>query len=43
MRIPDCETFRINTMGSYNIIESACKLGIKKIVLASSITTYGVT
>ncbi|KAH8731339.1 hypothetical protein GQ44DRAFT_604338 [Phaeosphaeriaceae sp. PMI808] len=43
MRIPDNETFRINTMGSYNIIESACKLGIKKIILASSITTYGVT
>ncbi|KAH3916109.1 hypothetical protein HBI56_037860 [Parastagonospora nodorum] len=43
MRLPDNETFRINTMGSYNIIESACKLGIKKIILASSITTYGVT
>lgn len=43
MRIPDNETFRINTMGSYNIIESACKLGIKKIILASSITTYGIT
>ncbi|KAL5121841.1 UDP-glucuronate decarboxylase activity protein [Pleosporales sp. CAS-2024a] len=43
MRIPDNETFRINTIGSYNIIEAACKLGIKKIVLASSITTYGVT
>jgi nucleoside-diphosphate-sugar epimerase len=43
MRLPDNETFRINTMGSYNIIESACKLGIKKIILASSITTYGVS
>ena len=43
MRLPDNETFRINTMSSYNIIESACKLGIKKIILASSITTYGVT
>lgn len=30
-------------MGSYNVIEAACKLGIKKIILASSITTYGVT
>jgi nucleoside-diphosphate-sugar epimerase len=30
-------------MRPYNIIESACKLGIKKIILASSITTYGVT
>jgi nucleoside-diphosphate-sugar epimerase len=43
MRITDNETFRINTMGSYNLIEAACKLGIKKIILASSITTYGVT
>jgi nucleoside-diphosphate-sugar epimerase len=43
MRLPDNETFRINTMGSYNIIEAACKLGIKKIILASSITTYGVS
>lgn len=43
MRLPDNECFRINTMGSYNIIEAACKLGIKKIILASSITTYGVT
>ncbi|KAF1953981.1 NAD-dependent epimerase/dehydratase-like protein [Byssothecium circinans] len=42
MRRPDNETFRINTMGSYNIIEAACKLGIKKIILASSVTTYGV-
>lgn len=30
-------------MGSYNIIEAACKLGISKLILASSITTYGVT
>jgi nucleoside-diphosphate-sugar epimerase len=43
MLVPDNELFRINTMGSYNIIESACKLGIKKLILASSITTYGVT
>ncbi|KAF2255430.1 NAD-dependent epimerase/dehydratase-like protein [Trematosphaeria pertusa] len=43
MRVPDNELFRINTMSSYNIIEAACKLGIKKIILASSITTYGVT
>lgn len=30
-------------MASYNIIEAACKLGIKKVILASSVTTYGVT
>jgi len=38
---PDNETFRVNTMGTYNVIEAAVKLGIKKIVLASSETTYG--
>jgi nucleoside-diphosphate-sugar epimerase len=41
--VPDDELFRVNTLSSYNVIEAACKLGIKKIVLASSVTTYGVT
>ncbi len=39
---PDNETFRVNTMGTYNVIEAAVKLGIKKIVIASSETTYGI-
>lgn len=39
---PDNETFRINTMGTYNVIEAAIKLGIKKIIIASSETTYGI-
>jgi nucleoside-diphosphate-sugar epimerase len=39
---PDNETFRINTIGTYNVIEAAVKLGIKKIVIASSETTYGI-
>jgi nucleoside-diphosphate-sugar epimerase len=39
---PDNETFRVNTMGTYNVIEAAAKLGIKKIIVASSETTYGV-
>jgi nucleoside-diphosphate-sugar epimerase len=38
----DNETFRINTMGTYNVIEAAVKLGIGKIVIASSETTYGI-
>lgn len=39
---PDNETFRVNTMGTYNVIEAAVKLGIQKIVIASSETTYGI-
>ena len=39
---PDNETFRVNTLGTYNVIEAAVKLGIKKIIIASSETTYGV-
>lgn len=39
---PDNETFRINVMSTYNVIEAAAKAGIRKIVIASSETTYGV-
>lgn len=39
---PDNETFRVNTMGTYHVIEAAVKLGIKKIIIASSETTYGI-
>jgi len=39
---PDNETFRVNTIGTYNVIEAAVKLGIRKIIIASSETTYGI-
>jgi nucleoside-diphosphate-sugar epimerase len=39
---PDNETFRINVIGTYNVIEAAMKLGIRKVIIASSETTYGV-
>jgi UDP-glucose 4-epimerase len=39
---PDNETYRVNVMGTYNVIESAMKLGIRKVIIASSETTYGV-
>lgn len=40
--VPDSETFAANTKATYNVIEAACKLGIKKVIIASSETVYGV-
>ena len=42
MITPDNEVFRINTMGTYNVIEAAATLGIRKVIIASSETTYGI-
>lgn len=39
---PDNETYRVNVIGTYNVLEAAVKLGIRKIIFASSETTYGV-
>ncbi len=39
---PDNETFRVNTVGTYNVIEAAVMSGIRKVIIASSETTYGV-
>lgn len=43
MLVPDDELFRANALSTYHVIEAACRLGIKKIVLASSVTVYGVS
>lgn len=42
MIVPDNETFAANVTSTYNVVEAACKLGVKKIIIASSETTYGV-
>ena len=42
MLVPDDECFQANVQATYNVVEAACKLGVKKIVIASSETTYGV-
>ena len=39
---PDNVTFAANTLGTYNVIEAAVKLGIKKVIIASSETTFGI-
>ena len=38
----DGECFRQNTLTTYNVIEAAVKLGIPKVIFASSETTYAV-
>ncbi len=37
----DNETYRTNVLGTYNVIEAAIKLGVRKIIFASSETVYG--
>src|SRR6476620_9498275 len=39
---PDNTTFAVNTISTYNVIEAAMKLGVSKVIIASSETTYGV-
>ncbi|MBE0464885.1 MAG: NAD-dependent epimerase/dehydratase family protein [Halomonadaceae bacterium] len=39
---PDNETYRINTLSTYHILDAATHLGIPKVIFASSETTYGI-
>ena len=38
----DNECYRVNTLSTYNVIDAAVKYGIRKVIFASSETTYGV-
>lgn len=38
----DNECYRVNTIGTYNVIDAAIRLGIRKVIFASSETTYGI-
>jgi nucleoside-diphosphate-sugar epimerase len=42
MLVPDNEVFRINVMSTYNVLDAASKYGIRKVIVASSETTYGI-
>ncbi|MBD3678824.1 MAG: NAD(P)-dependent oxidoreductase [Rhodobacteraceae bacterium] len=39
---PDNTTYADNVVGTYNVLEAAMKLGVRKVIIASSETTYGV-
>lgn len=38
----ESEIYRVNVLSTFNVLDAATKLGIRKIVLASSETTYGI-
>ncbi len=38
----DNECYRVNVMGTYNVIDAALRAGVRKVIFASSETTYGV-
>jgi nucleoside-diphosphate-sugar epimerase len=42
LRTSDGKTYANNVLSTYNVLEAATRLGIRKIVFASSETTYGV-
>jgi len=42
MITPDNECYRVNVLGTYNVIDAALRAGVRKIIFASSETTYGV-
>ncbi|MBO1756651.1 NAD(P)-dependent oxidoreductase [Allobranchiibius sp. CTAmp26] len=39
---PDAATYATNVLSTYNVLEAATRLGVRKIIFASSETTYGI-
>jgi nucleoside-diphosphate-sugar epimerase len=39
---PEATTYATNVLSTYNVIEAATRLGVRKVVFASSETTYGI-
>lgn len=39
--VPDNEVFRVNVLGTYNVLDAASRLGIPKVIVASSEAIYG--
>ena len=42
LRTADSATYATNVLSTYNVLEAATRLGVRKIVFASSETTYGI-
>ncbi len=42
LRTSDAATYATNVLSTYNVLEAATRLGVRKIVFASSETTYGI-
>ncbi|MBV7407743.1 NAD(P)-dependent oxidoreductase [Maritimibacter sp. DP1N21-5] len=38
----DAECYRTNTLATYNVLEAAVRAGVRKVIFASSETTYGI-
>ena len=42
MITPDNVCYRTNVIGTYNVIDAALRMGVRKVIFASSETTYGI-
>ena len=40
--VPDATTYETNVLSTFNVLEAATRLGVRKVVFASSETTYGI-